>query len=427
MLEITNIIDIIARGGGGGSGGSGGGGGLLALPIIIIALIVSWWKRKQRIKKAKAMQSIAQQADATWSDEVIQKTTSEIFSRFQSDWSNFELESMKTYLTARYYNHMHLVLYAMQQMGRQNVMTDVELKKVTLMGVHDRVDDEEDRFDAEVRAKASDKLVELQTKKELLVEKKPFTEIWHFDRENGDWKLDGISQLDSQVSLYAFGKTVETKNLEFLEDKQTKTSRHQGEKALAFAKKNNFFYNADFGWLLMPNKGILFSDTDFKASDINHHVIGMYKKVLVQFFEYIPFMPGKGRRSLWSKFTTLYYSGTASPSYTVAAASLPKAYSNISLRRRKRMFFSFKPVGMTRVKTESHDFNKIYDLFTDDIDKVNSLELLHPAYIEKMQLLGFKVNLEIANNTLYLYSTDKKADFDQMLTLLQQAFDEMKM
>jgi hypothetical protein len=407
---MIELLLLLARGGGGGSsGGSSGGSGIIVIPIIIIGVIVSWYRRKKRIAAAKHLQKTAQQKDASWSDEIIQKRASEVFATFQQDWSNLDSTRMKAYMTPRYRVHMQLMLQALQKMHRRNDMQQVVLGSATLFGVEDSPVDELDRFNVEIKAQAQDRLLDETTGAVLHSSDKPFEEVWHFERENKAWMLDAITQVSRDGWLVNYTPKID--------------SRYHD-----FATRNHFYYNADFGWLLLPLHGILFGGASFGYSDVNHHVIGEYHKVLVQFFEYVPYI--KGKVSLKDQLRYFYKSRVSSVPYTVAHATLPKDYSNIIVRRRTPLsFFSFTPRGMTKVKLEWQQFNSTFDVFASDIDKVNSLELLHPAFMESLANIPTKakVNIEIVGSDLYFFTTDSTADYQLMLDLLKEAFDEMKM
>jgi hypothetical protein len=231
--------------------------------------------------------------------------------------------------------------------------------------------------------------------------------MWHFEREGKNWALDSITQINMDNLVTSYDPVVD-------------------EKYFNFAQKNAFFYNADFGWLLMPMQGILFSEANYGRSDINHHVIGIYHDVIVQFFEYTPLIRDKAK--LKDHLRHLYKKYKPMAKYTIAHATLPKDYSNILVERRSLpSFFSFNPAGMVKVTLEWPEFNKMFEVYAHDVDKVTSLELLHPAFMEKLARLHYRVNIEIVGNNLYLYTTDKKADYQQMLDILKEAFEEMKM
>ena len=192
------MIEVIARAGGGGSGGGdGGGGGILVLPLLIIGVVASWLIRKKRIKKAKANQHLAQAGDASWSNDVIEHRVRDVFYAFQRDWGAFDTERMKTYLTPRYRNHIIVMLAALKQMHRRNVMQELDLKSITLFGVHDNPNDELDRFDVEIKASGTDYLLHDATASVLKASPTTFEEIWHFEREGSAWMLDGLPMCPS--------------------------------------------------------------------------------------------------------------------------------------------------------------------------------------------------------------------------------------
>lgn len=408
------LTHIVARAGGGGSGGGGGGAGIIVLPIVVIGAIVAWWRRRKQIKRAEKAIEQARANDPSW-DGVVERAQN-IFVQFQQDWSDFSVPNMQTYLTPRYLQHITLMMRALKQMNRQNKMSNVQLQQATLFNVSDSSEDELDNFDIEMRASANDELMDLTTNSTLFVDAKAFTEVWNFEREGGQWMLDKISQVGIETSI--------EKGYTSKDDKKAKAD--EATKMRRFAEENNFFYNADFGWLLLPLRGLLFSLSSFGRSDVNYHVIGDYRNVLVQFYQYVPIIQDKRRFADY--FKALYKPAYRYEAYMIAQAVLPKSYGNIVVRRKSPIgLFSFTPLGMTRVSLEGVDFDKDYFVYATDVEKATSLELLNPAYMEQLLAVPFKVSVEIVDNVLYLYSTDKKADFDIMLALLKNAFEEMKM
>jgi hypothetical protein len=53
---------------------------------------------------------------------------------------------------------------------------------------------------------------------------------------------------------------------------------------------------------------------------------------------------------------------------------------------------------------ESVDFNAKFEVWASSIELATSFELLHPAFIQKLEELPFEVNIEVVDTTLYLYS-----------------------
>ncbi len=411
---MIDILTLFARGGGGGSGGGGGGAGIIVLPIIIVGAIMAWWHRRQQIKKAKLQLAAAKANDPTWDNAV--ERASQVFTQFQQDWSDFNLPGIKKYLTPRYYAHISLMMQALQQMNRQNQMSNVQLNTVTIFNVSDSSTDTQDNFDVEIIASADDQLIDLSDNTSLFVDDKVFTEFWNFDRQGKHWLLDKIRQYDAETAI----------EKGYVTQADTQDKADEATQMQSFAERNSFFYNADFGWLLLPTRGELFTLANFGRSDINYHVIGQYRDVLVQFYQYIPVVQDK--RKFMDYLKAWYKPAYRYDAYIVAQAILPKTYGNIIVKRKDTLGgWTFKPSGMTQVSLEGVDFNKNFSVYATDMEKATSLELLNPKYMENLLELPFEVNIEIVDNVLYLYSTDTQADFDTMLTLLQNAFQEMKM
>lgn len=380
-------LDAFARGGGGSSSGSGGGslvGGVIYFVIFVGASAFAWHKRKKKIEAAKRIIDAASASDGAWRGDVLADRVRDVFLRFQNDWSNFNTESMREYLTESYLKRMVLELSVLQNEGRRNIMENVSCTSVAILEATDELDNSKDRFVAEVHGKAKDILMDEKNSKRLYTDNNPFTELWEFIREGDIWKLNLIKQ------------TTENKYL-------------RENKIEEFSKRNGFFYDPDFGWLMMPNKGVIFNKTNFAISDINNHVIGYYRDKIIEFYTYIP-------------STGKYSEGN----YIVAQTVIPRSYNDI-LVRRKRMLFNFGPFRLRRIKTESNEFDRKFCLWADKNDQVSSFELLTPNFMEKIYELPFELNIEVVGNFLYFYAKSRKdVDYDKMLEILSWAFDEME-
>ncbi len=407
---FSSFLYVFARGGGGGSGGGsgGGGGGWLYLVVFIIGTIYASYKRKQKIKKAKNLLLDAKQADSSWNEGELKQRVSDVFLRFEKDWSDFDIGSMKEYLTESYYKRMVLELNVLQNENRKNLMENCKILSINLWEIKDNPGKENDSFTVEIKASADDSLIDIKNNKLLYKEsmnnnfgtigqydlgyvlkaassrKNVFVEYWDFVREGDVWKLNLIKQ-----------KTEDKNKIEIA--------------IVDFSQKNNFFYDPDFGWLMMPNKGVIFRKGNFQVSDINNHVIGYFKDKIVEFYTFIPSAKNQYSRN-----------------YIVAQTVLPIQYNDI-LVRRKRALFNFSPKKLRRIETESNDFNKKFCLWADKADQIKSFELLAPDFMEKIYELPFELNIEIVDNFLYFYAKRRNGiNYDKMLEILSLAFDSMK-
>lgn len=417
LIYLLYPLISFARAGGGGSSGGGGGshssggssfhsssgsGGVTSsisdfifsiisivficffcFMIIYTFLKISLKIKAKAIEKVKSEIKIAQKTDAIWNEERLKEVAIDIFYRFQKSWGEIDTKTMSEILEPEMYKKIALELSVLNNEKRRNPTIITKLVDSSIINAHDDLDNNNDSFSVSFSALADDKLIEVDTQKVLFSDRSLFTEIWDFIRTGNTWKLKEIHQ--------------ETENLYSLIPAISE-----------FAKKNNFFYNPDFGWLMLPNKGILFSDSRFGTTDINNHVIGYFREKIVEF--YTMDLKGEGRTV---------------GNYLIAQAILPINYNDIVIRKKK--LFQFDPRGLREHSLESNDFNKEYEVFSDEMDSVSTFELLTPNFMEKIMNLPFELTIEVVGNTLYLSTKNTSVDYNQMLEILSYAFDEMKM
>ena len=68
---------------------------------------------------------------------LVSSNTHDIFERYQYDWSTYGLDSIKNYTTPRYYAHATLFLSALHQLGRANLMREVNIINTAIIGIED--------------------------------------------------------------------------------------------------------------------------------------------------------------------------------------------------------------------------------------------------------------------------------------------------
>jgi hypothetical protein len=340
------------------------------LIVILLILLFNAWRMKKIRKQELARASTPEGAAAV-------ARVKEIFPIFENGWAAMDVVALKTVLSAEYLKRMVLELSVLKAEGRKDNMENLVLRQVGLSA-----DVTDQKFRARVYAAAKDILWDVAENRALFTDGAPFTEYWRFIKEDGVWKLDGIDQVTVSAAMIE-------------------------QKVMDFASRNGFYYDPDFGWLMLPNKGAIFSSSSFGKSDINNHVIGWYRNKVVEFYTYAP-TAGK------------------SPNWLVAQAILPKSYNDILIRRKRLL--DFAPKGLTHITLESLAFNEKFDVFVAPGDEVSSLELLAPNFMEKIESLPFELNIEFVGSFLYFYTKDRGAEaMDDMLSVISWAFDEMKL
>jgi hypothetical protein len=362
---------------------------VLFFVIFVVILKVGTGVAKAARKKMLEKLAEAAKTDSTWNAPELEQCAKDVFYAFQKAWSDLDIAAMQSLLTEKYYRRMVLELNVLQNQKRRNIMEDVYLSDARVISMYDNADNAKDRVTVQMTARARDTLFDTAEGKNLFVDRSSFVEYWTFLKEEGSWQLDIIKQATESVAM------VESKISDF-------------------AERNGFFYDPDFGWLMMPNKGVIFGATNFGSSDINNHVIGYYREKIVEFYTYIPKVGKEGNVQLFQK------------NYVVAQAILPISYRDILIRKRSALL-NFAPRGLRPISLEFGDFNKKFFVCADPSDSVSSLELLTLNFMEKIYDLPFDLNIEIVGNVLYFYTLDRKASYDQLLEILSWAFDEMKM
>jgi len=449
MSIVFHSLSLVASAGGGGSGGSSGGsgsggGGIIGayyavaywltarfkrkLPTIVAVLLVSvmmllltlifvsdlvLWivivvasglgihsgvvgligKFRGQSKKAKAALAAAQQVNSTeWSEPTIKARTDDVFMRFQRDWTNGDLDAMHAYLTPAYLAHVTLMILAMKQMERVNVMADVVIRDSAVTNVDDEVGSNADRLDVAFQAGAHDSLV--QAGATLYSQTADFIETWHFVQENDTWMLNGITPatvLDAMV-------------VASLQD---------------FARQNGLYFSPNWGRLLLPQHGRLFKDAGFTLrTRVDNHVIGMWDKLLVQLYTY----------------TSQANMSLVPTARLVGQLTLPRSYGGIIVEDKRTASRNFiglplKPKGYTKYTLEWGDFNKRYNLYATDADKYVSFELLNPAFMAWLYDYAEHISIEVVDSIVYIYCKPETGSPDQyktMLEVLKRAYAELK-
>ena len=348
--------------------------------MLVWAMIIAA-KRRQKLAQTAQLVAAAAAQDPVWQETALTTRVQEVFLRFQNDWSTYNVGSMKDYLSESYWKRMVLELNVLQNEQRKNAVENPRIICIEILDAFDDSDDTKDRFTAVVSASAHDVLLDTETNTELYVDNSAFAEYWDFVRDGAEWKLDLIRQSTENASL--------------------------AEPEIAeFARKHDFFYDPDFGWLMMPNKGVIFSASNFKTSDINNHVVGYYRDKIVEFYTFVPAQNG--------------------PNYVVAQVALPIKYHDILVRRKG--WLNIGPRGLRRIETESNEFEAKFCLWAHPEDQISSFELLTPNFMEKVFELPFELNIEVVGSFLYLYAKGRTdIEYAKMLEILSWAFDEMKM
>ena len=106
---------------------------------------------------------------------------------------------------------------------------------------------------------------------------------------------------------------------------------------------------------------------------------------------------------------------------------MARDYGDILVRGKK--ILDGKPRGLTELSTEWGQFNDKFEVFASSAEKATSFELLNPTFMEKLVAAPFEINIEVADNMLYMYAKNRPADtgnYTAILSVLQEAYREMR-
>ncbi|HEY1085304.1 MAG TPA: TIM44-like domain-containing protein [Candidatus Saccharimonadales bacterium] len=464
MSDFFMLLEQFARGGGGGSGGGGGGGGgsggggggggiVLLLFFIgyfpsyylgklikkllprnpelivsasiaslasIVLLVVGWfigiigelamiviiagiwtgwiaaffslWEQlKKQAAKTKQAIAVAGQNDSAWNEEKLLAQAKSAFMQYQADWSTGNGQSMHSYMIPSYATHAALMLSALAELGRRNQMDNVTIQNALIIDAQDHTDNSQDSFTVAFEAKADDRLIDIASNTELFKDSRSFTEYWTFNRSGDNWLLGRIDQSTADI-------------------------RSSNNALATFARNNHMYYSLDMGWLFLPKSGVLFKKGKFGTSDVNNHVIGTYSGHLVQFYTFVA-----------------NPSDDAPENYLVVQLQLPKSYGGIIIERDKNLWqrmSSGRPGNYQKYEFEWPDFNKRYDVYATNADRLATFELLNPGFMAYLYDTDSNASIEVADNTVYLYkkvSGSQEQDYRLFLTIMLKAFKELKL
>lgn len=340
------------------------------------------WKIRKFVKEtdpATSTKSATSKGNLENASET-EKFAHAIFIRYQTAWQNFDIADIRAFTTERYAKHAELMLAAMQQMHRQNTVSNIDL-----YGVEAKED--VDIMRVSFSGSADDGLINTVDSTEIYKNNVRFTEYWNFKKVDGEWKLDSI------------GQSTESTEMLHPELKQ-------------FADDNQMFYSPDWGGLLLPEGGALFRHGR-SGADINNHVIGYWQNdLLLQLYTY-------------SDTPNLQEDNY----YLVGQIQLPKTYGGIAVLRTDTRNAVKKLKGYEVVQTEWGDFNQRYTVLATDRNQVVSLELLNPAFMAWLYDQDIHCNIEVLGNSVYFYSRVgvDAARYREMLEILKRSYKELKM
>ena len=399
-LKLCSFGILIARGGGGGHGGGGGGGhggfssgghyssggqgqplpwpwNLLVFLSFVLFIFLLHYVSSRKLKniKEKTQKNLIKEKGINLVE--IDRHIFEIFPRFQKDWSDFNFESMKEYVTDAYLEHVTLQLQILKLEGRVNSMSHVKIHDVWIVN-STYEDKRRDRLSVEITALAKDVLEDNQG--EIIhTDSNTFTEYWHFKKEAAGWKLDLITQRKTPLS------------------KAQLTIKD-------FADRHNLSFDSSYGLLSLPIQGSIFSKKEFGIAEIDNHVLGTHEGTP---FEIYTFLTNK--------------KGT----YLVSQSYINTHFEHIIVRRNIK--FKHKPKDVELADVDNWKIAQKYSVYTSIDGPEISLNILNSQFMKRFDSLPKDFTIEILGNIVVCYTQEsRKTTYDQMFDMTKALLDELK-
>ena len=395
-----------SSGGGGGSSYSGSGGSssesdpISAFVAMVVTIMILALVMKSSKKHAYKDHNTTEQ------EKNIHTIAEQIFVSYQTDWSEFKLDHIKTYTTDHYYQHVSLMLELLKNLHRTNKVSKLKVSRIYLLDPVDK----NTTLPANTRVafvfSGLDEVITDDSKKLYSQYVTGASETWNFVYDGKNLKLSGISQ-------------------------PTESSSHLIKSLATFADQNHLFYSPDWGRYALPARGLIFSGASMKIADINNHVIGKWTLNSKD--------PGADSNSAASDGDSLLiqlytYAETPNQStsnyYIVGQINVPKDYLGVIVKSRKFKTSKKPDKSYEKFEMEWNEFNERYEVYAASRDALPAFELLNPKFMEFLYSKNPAYNLEVVDNVIYIYAkitNVTEQDYQDLLEVLQKAYGELKM
>lgn len=404
ILSIALVLFGFAGGGGSSSGGGGGGsysGGSSSSysssggssgdsdPVITlfvfgaVIIFIIWALNSDKKSKLRRIN----QNNSTTQEKWIHEEAKRIFEAYQADWTALNDQKIAAYTTERYHAHASLMLDLFRALHRYNKVSNLKVHHVIL----NHPVNEKTALPAKLTVTFSfgglDQVIDTTTGKILYSANVPTAEeTWTFIYDGTTLKLDGISQ-------------------------PTESAPHLIRSLATFASDNHLFYSPDWGRYALPSRGLIFSSSSMKISDINNHIIGKWGDNLIQLYTYAE------------------APGLPSSYYLVGQINVPKEYLGVIVESKKYKTKKRPDKTYEKFEMEWPDFNKRYDVYAAKRDALPAFELLNPKFMEYLYDKKLNYNLEVVDNIIYIFANVQnitEKDYAELLDVLSYAQRELE-
>lgn len=195
-------IETFAR-----AGGASGGGyvnrysWIITLSTTIIFLIILNYRNVQSKKQIK----ISGINDSLWNYEEILDWVKKSFLRVQNAWMEKDLSLVNDLITENLMNDLEKKIRHLNFINEKNVLEEIEIKSIKIIGCQDFIDNEKDSFIAYVRGSMIDYSISNRTGNITTNSSKrreKFMDLYYYKRHNNTWLIERIENKVTFRSLF---------------------------------------------------------------------------------------------------------------------------------------------------------------------------------------------------------------------------------
>lgn len=205
FLAITLVVvfsaPAFARAGGGGGGGKGVGGSIGLIFGVLYLIYYAFWRlyiiyRKSWINRALYRFAIY---DPKWNPETLAERVEVIYFAVQNAWGRGDMEDARKHLTNQSFEDLQKRLVAMRTSGKRNILEEIDLLNVEIIGYSDSNNDYSDKAYVLIKGEMVDYNVRINVfvpdqPSEEELKKRTFWEIWELGYTKNGWCLSEIME-----------------------------------------------------------------------------------------------------------------------------------------------------------------------------------------------------------------------------------------
>jgi predicted lipid-binding transport protein (Tim44 family) len=193
LIMLGSSTELFARAGGGGSGGSTTRGiGAIILVLVFFAILY------YRTWQSKRQATISMARDPNWNYDFLIKYAEDAFMRIQDAWMKKNLDLISDIITDNLRAELQKGIRELDFKNMKNVLEDIEVDSVKIIGAEDYADNEKDCFTAYIKGSMIDKEVSGLNGHEWVKLDGPFRDLYYFKRHENTWLVDKI---DTQATI----------------------------------------------------------------------------------------------------------------------------------------------------------------------------------------------------------------------------------